>query len=232
MTQERWHRLTRWPLIAAAVVFLIVYSWWVITDATGADAVVAGIVLILVWAMFAVDYLAQLALTPAGERGAWFRSHLFALATVVLPALRPLQLLRVITALHPFRRTAGTALRTRTILYATGATALVVYTAALAVLDAERHAPGATITTLGDAIWWGCVTVTSVGYGDLTPVTAAGRAVATALMLGGITLLSVVTATLASWMSDKIRGAADAPATDLARIESKIDELRSQLDHR
>jgi len=48
------------------------------------------------------------------------------------------------------------------------------------------------------------VTVSTVGYGDYFPVTGAGRLVAVALMLGGVTLVGVITATLASWIIDRI----------------------------
>ena len=53
-------------------------------------------------------------------------------------------------------------------------------------------------------VWWSITTVTTVGYGDLSPVTAMGRVVAVALMLGGITLVGTVTATLASWIVQRV----------------------------
>lgn len=234
MTLERWRQLAEAPLILAALAFLIAYSWRVLVNASGVGAVIATVVLAIVWIIFAGDYLVRLLLTPRGERGRWFRTHLFALASVALPGLRPLQLLRLVSALRFLHRSAGTMLRGQTILYAGGATVIVVYVAALAVLDSERHAPGASITSFGDALWWALVTVTSVGYGDYSPVTTSGRVIAVGLMIGGIALLSVVTATLASWMSDKVAGAAHehraATAGDVHRLEAKVDEVRALLD--
>src|SRR5690606_1814691 len=58
--------------------------------------------------------------------------------------------------------------------------------------------------TWGEALWWATVTVTSVGYGDYSPVTPVGRAIAVGLMFGGIALLAVVTATLASWILERV----------------------------
>jgi voltage-gated potassium channel len=50
----------------------------------------------------------------------------------------------------------------------------------------------------GLGLWWATVTLTTVGYGDVTPVTVAGRIVGVVIMLGGVVTLSLVTATVAS----------------------------------
>jgi voltage-gated potassium channel len=58
--------------------------------------------------------------------------------------------------------------------------------------------PNAQIHGLGDALWYGIATMTSTGYGDIVPTTAGGRLVGALMMFGGLTVLSVVTATVAS----------------------------------
>ncbi len=126
-----------------------------------------------------------------------------ALAVIALPLLRPLRLLRLVAVIGVLNRRAGSSLRGRVVVYVVGATTLLTAVAALAMLDAERNAPGANITTVGDALWWGATTITTVGYGDRYPTTAEGRVVAFGLMLAGIALLGVVTATLASWIIDE-----------------------------
>ena len=80
---------------------------------------------------------------------------------------------------------------------------------ALSALDAERDAPGATITSFGDAVWWAWATVTTVGYGDRFPVTLEGRLIAFALMLVGISLVGVVTASVAAWLIANVERPAD-----------------------
>ena len=55
------------------------------------------------------------------------------------------------------------------------------------------------IKTAEDALWWSFVTVTTVGYGDLYPVTTAGRIIAAALMTVGVALFGTFTAYVASW---------------------------------
>ena len=66
------------------------------------------------------------------------------------------------------------------------------------VWEFESRAPGSNILTLGNALWWSVVTVTTVGYGDYTPVTLGGRLTAVALLLLGLVSLAVLTAQIAS----------------------------------
>ena len=131
----------------------------------------------------------------------------FDLVIVALPILRPLRLLRLVTVLSVLQRTAGTAFRGRVVVYAAGASTLLVYVAAVAMLDAERGQ--GSIDTFQDGLWWAFVTITTVGYGDYFPVTITGRAVAVGVMLGGIALIGVVTASLASWIVDRVAEKSD-----------------------
>jgi voltage-gated potassium channel len=123
------------------------------------------------------------------RREAFVRSHRFDLAVVVLPLLRPLRLLRLVTLLSVLNRHAGSTLRGQVIVYVSGATTLIMLIAALALLDAERGHPEANVHGFGDALWWAFATVTTVGYGDRYPVTGQGRTIAAGLMLSGIALL-------------------------------------------
>jgi voltage-gated potassium channel len=98
--------------------------------------------------------------------------------------------------------------------------------AALAELDAERGHAGANIHTFGQAIWWAGVTITTVGYGDYYPVTPVGQAVAFALMIVGISLLGLVTATVAAWFLTKMRAPA---ARNEEAVMAELRELRKQV---
>lgn len=69
----------------------------------------------------------------------------------------------------------------------------------LALYTAENGINEAVATPL-DALWWGIVTLTTVGYGDVYPVTPEGRIAASILMLLGIGLFSAITATVTSFM--------------------------------
>ncbi|TFD46897.1 two pore domain potassium channel family protein [Cryobacterium frigoriphilum] len=232
MTQTRWQRLSEWPLTATAVIFLVAYTWEVIGNLSGLSELVAEIVIGVTWAIFALDYLINLVLAP--RRWQWFYTHILDLLIVVLPLLRPLRLLRLVTLLAVLQRTAGAAFRGRVVTYVAGAAALLVFVAAVAVLDSERSNADSTITNFGDALWWAFVTVTTVGYGDFAPVTAQGRLIAGGLMLGGVALLGVVTATLASWIVERVaRQEEDEQAATRGEIRAlgqQIGRLQDTLD--
>lgn len=223
MTQQAWQKLMEWPLAAAALIFLVAYSWQVIADLQGPQELLAEMVIWATWVLFLIDYSVNLYLVE--RRGRWFVTHLFDLAVVVLPMLRPLRLLRLVTILTVLQRTAGAAFRGKVILYAAGASTLLVYVAALAVLDAERGQTG-SIQTFGEGLWWAFVTITTVGYGDYFPVTPTGQLVAVGVMIGGITLIGVVTATLASWIVEKVARASEA---EQAATKAHIDELLAEI---
>lgn len=185
----------------------------------------------LAWAVFALDYAARLALSR--RRLAFVLANLLDLAVVVLALLRPLRLLRLVTLLHVLNRHAGHSLRGRVLVYVIGATSLVMFVAALALLDAERDHPEGNVRTFGDALWWAFATVTTVGYGDRYPVTAPGRAVAAGLMLAGIALLGVVTATFASWLIERVQQVEEASQAatrrDVEALAAEVAALRAAL---
>ncbi|SMX71229.1 MULTISPECIES: potassium channel family protein [Brevibacterium] len=231
MNSKRWQHIMEWPLVVAALTFLGAYSWQVIGAPTGIYAQLAMALVIITWLVFVIDYVVNLWL--AEDRWAWFRHHLFDLAVIALPLLRPLRVLRAITVLHILNRTVGTAVRGKILIYTASASALLVYAAALAVLDAERGTESA-INSFPDAIWWAFVTVTTVGYGDMAPMSGLGRMLAVCLMLGGIALLGVVTGTLASWIVEKVSTDAEenqsATVAHIHALEESIAALTLQVE--
>lgn len=224
-----WERRTDWPLTALAVLFLIGYAVSVLAPGiTGAGALALQVVLWVTWAVFAVDYVVRLRLAERKLR--FVRRHILDLLMIVLPMFRQLRALRVFTVLTVLDRQLRDDLRGRVTLYVSGATALVGFVASLAVYDAERGNPESSITSFGEAVWWTITTITTVGYGDRYPVTVEGRAVAAGLMLAGIALLGVVTATIASWFVEQIQGARAETTAEVTRVEQATrDELLTEL---
>ncbi|MBC9227153.1 two pore domain potassium channel family protein [Aeromicrobium sp. zg-636] len=136
----------------------------------------------------------------ASERASYALTHWYDVALIVLPMLRPLRLLRLLALVRVLDRSAASSLAGRVLVYVTGTAVMSVGLGSLAVLDVEQDAAGANITTIGDALWWACTTVTTVGYGDRFPVTLEGRAVAVVLMVVGIGVVGSVTAAVATWL--------------------------------
>ena len=217
--------------MGVSVVFLAAYSIEVIGNLTGARSRFFEYIIWGTWVIFVLDYVINFAL--AKRRLRWIVRHLPELVIVALPALRPLRLLRLFTLLAVLQRTAGRTFRGRVVTYVVGSAFLLIYVAALAVLDVERPASGSTITTFPSALWWAFVTITTVGYGDYTPVTLQGRMIAVSLMLGGIALLGVVTATLASWIVERValteESSQAATRGDVFALSKQIAELQAQL---
>lgn len=220
-----WERRTEWPLAGAAVLFLVAYAWAVLEpDLSPGLDLTLNLVDYSTWAVFGVDYVVRV--TLAHPRGRYVLHNLPDLLILVLPILRPLRLLRLVFLLKVLNRQATNSLRGRVIAYVLSGSVLVLFSAALAVLSAERGQRGANITTFGDALWWAMTTITTVGYGDRYPVTTQGRFVAAGLMIAGIALLGVVTASLASWLVDRVReDQADAEAA----THRDIEQLRKEI---
>src|ERR1700749_373906 len=201
---QRWERYSEWPLAAAALLFLVLFSRQVLVEPQGREAHIVWAVDWAIWGLFVVDYVVRLCL--AGNRWHWFVRHLLDFAIVTLPLLRPLRLLRLLVLIEVLQKAIGDAFRARIVVYTVSGVVLLIYTSSLAVFDKERYVHGATINAFGKALWWSITTVTPVGYGDVYPITDAGRVIAVLLMIGGISLVGVVTAGLASWVIERVAG--------------------------
>jgi voltage-gated potassium channel len=135
------------------------------------------------------------------------RHNILDMSSMVIPFMRPFLLLVYLSRLRGFRGGAGSPLRARLLAYAGAAVIMFIFVISLAVYAAERHAPGASITNYGDALWWAMETISTVGYGDMVPVTVPGRIYAVFLMLGGMVIVGVTTATVISYLNEKVQTA-------------------------
>jgi voltage-gated potassium channel len=108
-----------------------------------------------------------------------------------------------------------------------GLTAVTILCAIVARWIAEVDFP-----TIGIALWWSVQTVTTVGYGDVTPKTTEGRAVAAILMVSAIAFISILTATISAGFVRRQqlrRGQEDPVIVALTRIESRLAALEEAI---
>jgi voltage-gated potassium channel len=118
----------------------------------------------------------------------------------------------------------------------TASRTIVLATASVVVLSGilMRFVDHKEYANVWVGMWWAIQTVTTVGYGDVTPAAVSGRIVATFVMLQGIAFLAIVTAAITSTFVARATKAfqadRDEEMTELRRIDARFDELDRRLD--
>lgn len=176
-----------------------------------------GIFGISLWVLFVIDLLFRFFVSPVKKH--FFRKNWLDTITVVLPQFRALRALRAFTSGGVVSKKTG-LLSAGSLTSAALAALIVVWVGSVMVLNAERSAPNAEIVNIGDAVWWAFETVTTVGYGDFVPVTWNGRALAVLVMLVGISVLGIVTASISAALVKKSSSGPD-------RVDEVLKELAS-----
>jgi voltage-gated potassium channel len=226
-----WERATNMPLIVLALLFLVAFAVPIIyPDIPRAGHHVATAVNLAVWALFAVDFVVRITLAGKGNRLRFVLKHPLDLIMVLIPLARPLRLLRlVLVAIEAVNRHARTSLRTKASVYLAGVMGLILVVSSLAVLDAEQGRDGAEIHNFGDALWWSIVTATTVGYGDMVPVTATGRMYAAVLMFAAIGMVGLVSGSLASWFVSRIGPGDEDAEEEAAQLRARLSVMERQV---
>ena len=212
----RWRRWTDGPLLVVGIGSVPLLLLELIrNELTHADRVFLWVVNIVVATMFTVDYAVELRLAP--HKPSFVRSEKIGAAIVIsslialVPAIAVVggaRLIRLAPALRAFAallrlfgsgglaaREGRRLVRQNTLRVALGVTGMVWVASAVAFTMAEEA------DSFFDSLWWAAATITTVGYGDLYPVTLAGRIAGVFAMVVGITAFGLLTAQFAAFLS-------------------------------
>ena len=191
-------RLWNSTLTFLAIAFLVSYSYPAFVEeiSTSVQSILDTVQWVS-WIAFAADLL--VGVLAAESKVHFLKRHPLEILAVLLPCLRPLRLLRFISfgtlVFEKVNLGKSIAISFKVIVTAL----FLTYLAGIEITLAERGESGATIQTVGDGFWWAITTLTTVGYGDIYPTTTEGRFIAVGLMVSGICVLGVISATVAAW---------------------------------
>ena len=238
---ERFDARMRLPIIVSAILPLIV--------APESNDWLGAVVGITTWLVFLLDYMVHVRHLEHYGRTGFGRFDLFVVIATAPWFLIPGAQAGGFVVLLRLARLARLAMATkgsRRLFDRLGKVAAVaggvLVTGSLVAYYAE-HPANPEFATAGDALWWGIVTLTTVGYGDIVPKTPAGRFAAVAIMITGVAVLGMLAGALASFFRlDDGGNAAGSPAggpssttvtpddAALAALTAEVSALRRQVE--
>lgn len=161
----------------------------------------------IIYAVFFVDYVAFFCLAENKRR--YVKSHIFELLAI-LPIyysttwMRSLRVLYFLRAFVLFARVGRLVSDVRGLLNHNGFKYVLLTCVGLWLLGAVGYCYfEADFGAFSDALWWSIVTMSTVGYGDISPATLGGRMIAGVLMLFGISFIGILTSTITSYLIEK-----------------------------
>jgi len=223
-------RVTRFPMALLGIAWLVIAIIVLTSDIKGSVSTVLVSSIFVLWVIMLVEYLVRLVITP--DSLDYLKRRWIEPATVVVPVLQGWHVIgieKVSLLVREGELRVEAILKHHSLYRVLIAAAATLVAGSWLVLLFEENAKGSNIHNYPDALWWAIVTVTTVGYGDRYPVTEGGRAVAVILMLVGIGLIGVLTATVASVF---IKEHTDANKEEFKKGHADLGEQLSVISDR
>jgi voltage-gated potassium channel len=233
---KRFDAVMRVPIMVSAILPLIV-----VPESGNWVGIVVGVV---TWLVFLLDYVVHIRhLQHYGHTG--FGRFDFVVVVMTAPwfLLPGAEAGRFVVLLRLARlaRLAVASRRSRRLVDQLGRVAAVAIGIVLvgsAVAYYAEHPTNSEFATFGDALWWGIVTLTTVGYGDIVPKTPTGRWAGVMIMITGIAVLGTLAGSLASFfrLDDGKTPGSDSGATEnagdatLLALMAEVSALRRQVE--
>ncbi len=228
-----------WGLFVAGLSAIVVVAgvWLVVARPDPGAMRILAILDLAACFVFFVDFVRRLRHAP--DRWRYLRGEgiLDLVSSRPLPLVWPsgqlarvARVVRLFRVLQAGRRLVAVARRRRGESLGVAVALLLIVllgVGSILILQLEQAVTGAKITRPEDSLWWAFVTMTTVGYGDLYPVTGPGRLVAGALMIGGVLLF----ATLSGWFASQFVGQrAHHEDGDVVELRAEVSRLRERLE--
>jgi voltage-gated potassium channel len=219
-------------LLSTLSVFNIIF--YILPDLVPAATEIVNIIDLFISIVFIFDFLLRF-FTSNSKYHYFFKNWGWAdlLSAVPFPIAKIFRLFRIIRIIYLMRKNGTEKIREEisrnraeiALFFILIFIIIIIEFSSVLVVQFESESPHANILTGGDAIWWACVTVTTVGYGDFYPVTTGGRIVGIILMISGVSVFG----TLAGFLSTKLVSKKQENLSSEPAISAGIEEIRSLL---
>jgi voltage-gated potassium channel len=197
-----------WELAMAALAIVYVALGYLVDDLQPGERPEIEAAELIVTGIFAVEFVSRI--LAARSRTGYLRGHWIDVVALAPPirGARVLRLLRLLRLVRAFAGIYRAGLHLQALARHRGfAWLLLAWLGVMAVCSAwlyvAEHGANKALANPFDALWWGVVTLTTVGYGDVTPITTEGKVAAMVLMLLGIGLFGAITATITSYLMSR-----------------------------
>src|ERR1035437_9830749 len=214
-----------WELAMAALAVLYVALGFAVDEVAGGESPEIAAAELVLTGLFVLEFGSRI--LAARSRLAYLRGHWIDIVALAPPIriARPLRLLRLLRLVRAFAGIYRAGLHVNGLARHKGfAWLLLAWLSVMALCSAwlyiAEHGTNKAIDNPFDPLWWGVVTLTTVGYGDVYPMTTEGRVAAMALMLLGIGLFGAITATITSYLMtrDSVHGHDGSLVGELERL--------------